>query len=204
MSVSSNNSDDWRGSDYGCGAAAGGRTCLAPAYIKVEKADQEVMRQLRTRLAAMEPNDPVLGAIAERWQKHTTPEGERAVLQSRLAAIRGRIVDLEEARYIHGEFCTADDIARWDGMMARLKTQRDGVVQELEELGPPPALDLTTLRGTYSGDVWDATPLPRRRKLLQVVVAKVLISSSNRRKLPAADRVRVVLAGEDRHEQRIS
>jgi site-specific DNA recombinase len=204
MSVSSNNSDDWRGSDYGCGAAAGGRTCLAPAYIKVEKADQEVIRQLRTRLAAMEPNDPVLGAIAERWQKHTTPEGERAVLQSRLAAIRGRIVDLEEARYIHGEFCTADDIARWDGMMARLKTQRDGVVQELEELGPPPALDLTTLRGTYSGDVWDATPLRRRRKLLQVVVAKVLISSSNRRKLPAADRVRVVLAGEDRHEQRIS
>jgi site-specific DNA recombinase len=106
-------------------------------------------------------------------------------------------VDLEEARYLRGEFATADDIARWDGMMARLKAQRDGVLQELEELGPPPEIDLTSLRATFSSEVWDATPLPRRRKLLQVAVEKVLVSSSNRRKLPAADRVQVVLVGED-------
>jgi site-specific DNA recombinase len=199
MSVNSNNSDDWRGSHYGCGAATGGRTCPAPAYIKVEKADPEVMRQLRTRLAAMEPNDPVLGAIAERWRELTMPEGEgeRAILQGRLDAVRGRIVDLEEARYVRGEFANTDDIARWDGMMARLKVQRDAVLQELEELGPPPDFDLTTLRATYSSEVWDATPLPQRRRLLQVAVAKVLISSANRRKLPAADRVRVVLVGEE-------
>jgi hypothetical protein len=202
MSANSNNSSDWRGHYYECGAATGGRTCPASAYIQVEKADSEVMRQLRTRLAAMEPEDPVLGAIAERWRELTMPEGEgeRAVLQSRLDAVRGRIVDLEEARYVRGEFATADDIARWDGMMARLKAQRDGVLQELEELGPPPDFDLTTLRATYSSEVWGATPLPQRRRLLQVAVAKVLISSSNRRKLPAADRVRVVLVGEERQE----
>jgi site-specific DNA recombinase len=204
MSVLGNNSADWRGSNYGCGAAAGGRTCLAPAYIKVEKADSEVIRQLRTRLARMEPNDPVLGVIARRWRDATMleGEGERAVLQARLAAVRGRIVDLEEARYIRGEFATADGIARWGGTMARLKAQRDGVVQELEELGPPPDLDLITLRATYSSEVWDATPLPRRRKLLQVAIAKVLICSSNRRKLPAADRVRMVLVGEEMHDGR--
>ena len=69
---------------------------------------------------------------------------------------RGRIVDLEEARYVRGEFSTADDVARWDGMMAGLKAQRDAVLQELEELGPPPDFDLTTLRATYSEEVWDA------------------------------------------------
>jgi site-specific DNA recombinase len=201
MSANSNNSSDWRGHYYECGAATGGRTCPAAAYIQVEKADSEVMRQLRTRLAAMQPEDPVLGAIAERWRELTMPEGERAVLQSHLDAVRGRIVDLEEARYVRGEFAIADDIARWDGMMARLKAQRDGVLQELEELGPPPDFDLTSLRATYSSEVWDATPLPQRRRLLQVAVAKVLISSANRRKLPAADRVRVVLVGEESQEQ---
>lgn len=199
MSANSNNSSEWRGHYYECGAATGGRTCPASAYIQVEKADSEVMRQLRTRLAAMEPDDPLLGAIAERRRELTMSEGEgeRAVLQSRLDAVRGRIVDLEEARYLRGEFATADDIARWDEMMARLKAQRDGVLQELEELGPPPEIDLTSLRATFSSEVWDATPLPRRRKLLQVAVEKVLVSSSNRRKLPAADRVQVVLVGED-------
>jgi site-specific DNA recombinase len=199
MSANSNNADDWRGHYYECGAAIGGRTCPASAYIKVEKADSEVMRQLRMRLAAMEPNDPILGAIAERWRELTMPEGEgeRAILQSRLDAIRGRIVDLEEARYVRGEFATADDTVRWEGMMARLKVQRDAVLKELEELGPPPDFDLTTLRATYSSEVWDATPLPQRRRWLQVAVAQVLISSANRRKLPAADRVRVILVGEE-------
>jgi DNA invertase Pin-like site-specific DNA recombinase len=199
MSANSNNSDNWRGHYYECSGAGGGRTCPASAYIQVEKADSEVMRQLRTRLAAMGPGDPVLDAIAERWRELTLPEGEsdRTVLHSRLDAVRGRIVDLEEARYVRGEFPTADDIARWDGMIVRLKVQRDAVLQELEELGPPPDFDLTSLRATYSSEVWDATPLPQRRQWLQVAVAKVLVRSAHRRKLPAADRVRVILVGED-------
>jgi site-specific DNA recombinase len=199
MSVGGIRSDDWRGLYYDCAGAGAGRTCPAAASIKVETADAEVMRQLRLRLAAMEPNDPILGAIAERWRELTMPEGEgeRAVLQSRLDAVRGRIVDLEEARYVRGEFASADDVVRWDGMMTRLKLQRDAVLREIEELGPPPDFDLTTLRATYSSKVWDATPLPQRRRWLQVAVAKVLVSSARRRKLPAADRVRVVLVGEE-------
>jgi site-specific DNA recombinase len=124
-------------------------------------------------------------------------EGERAVLQSRLDAVRGRIVDLEEARYVRGEFSTADDVARWDGMMARLRLQRDAVIQDLDELGPPPDFDLTTLRATYSSEVWDASPLAQRRRWLQVAVSKVMVASAQRRKVPARDRVRVVLVGEE-------
>jgi hypothetical protein len=82
-------------------------------------------------------------------------------------------------------------------MMARLKAQRDAVLQELEELGPPPDFDLTTLRATYGEEVWDAAPLPQRRKWLQVAVSKVIIASAQRRKVPARDRVLVVLAGEE-------
>jgi hypothetical protein len=81
--------------------------------------------------------------------------------------------------------------------MTRLKVQRDAVLRDLEELGPPPDFDLTTLRATYSAEVWDATPLPQRRRWLQVAVARVIIASSQRRKVPARDRVRVVLVGEE-------
>jgi len=184
---------------YRCSSPSLGHNCPAGAYIKISDADEEVMRQLRLRLGAMDPDDPILGAIAERWRELAMPEGEgeRAVLQSRLDGVRGRIVDLEEARYIQGEFPTADDVVRWDGMMDRLKVQRDEVVHDLEELGPLPDLDLNTLRTTCGVEVWDATPLPQRRKLLQVAVAKVIVASAHKRPVPAKDRVRVVLVGEE-------
>jgi DNA invertase Pin-like site-specific DNA recombinase len=183
---------------YRCSSPSLGHNCPAGAYIKVSDADEEVIRQLRLRLGAMEPDDPIVGAIAERWRELTMPEGEgeRALLQFRLDAVRGRIVDLEEARYVRGEFVTADDLVRWDGMMDRLKARRDTVVQELEELGPPPDFDLNTLRATYSIEVWDATPLQQRRKLLQVAVTKIIVSSAHKRPVPAKDRLRVVLVGE--------
>ena len=81
--------------------------------------------------------------------------------------------------------------------MDRLKVQRDEVVHDLEELGPLPDLDLNTLRTTCGVEVWDATPLPQRRKLLQVAVAKVIVASAHKRPVPAKDRVRVVLVGEE-------
>jgi site-specific DNA recombinase len=184
---------------YRCSSPSLGHTCPAGAYIQVSDADEEVMRQLRLRLGAMEPDDPIVGAIAERWRELTMPEdeGERVVLQSRLDAVRGRIVDLEEARYIRGEFPTAHDAVRWDGMMDRLKVQRDNVVHDLEELGRPPDLDLNTLRAACSVEVWNPTPLSQRRKLLQVAVAKVIVASAHRRPVRAKDRVRVVLVGEE-------
>jgi site-specific DNA recombinase len=183
---------------YRCSSIAHGQPCPGRAYIKVRDADAEVMRQLRTRLAAMEPDDPILDAIAERWRELMMPddEGERAVLRSRLDTVRGRIVDLEEGRYVRGQFTTPDDVARWDGMMARLMAQRDAVSADLDALGPPPDFDLTTVRATYHPEAWDITPLAQRRKLLQVAVTKVLVAPAHRRPIPASERLRVVLVGE--------
>jgi hypothetical protein len=187
---------------YRCSSPSLGHNCPAGAYIKLIDADLEVMRQLRARLGVMEPDDPILGAIAERWRDLIMPEGEgeRVVLQSRLDAVRGRIIDLEEARYVRGEFAMADDVARWGGMIARLKAHRDAILQELEELGPPPDFDLNTLRATYGSAAWDATPLPQRRRLLQIAVAKVVVACAHRRPLPAQDRVRILLVGEEAEE----
>jgi hypothetical protein len=184
---------------YRCNTYVYAAHCPARASIRVDDADEEVMRQLRLRLGALEPGDPILDAIAENWRELMMPEdeGERAVFQSRLDAVRARIVDLEEARYVRGDFTTGDDIARWDAMMERLKVQRDAVLQDLEELGPPPDFDLASLRASYDVEAWDQTPLPQRRRLLQVAVDKVIVRRAERRMAPAKDRVRVVLVGEE-------
>jgi site-specific DNA recombinase len=185
---------------YFCASANEGLSCPARVSIKLDDADAEVMRQLTTRLGAMEHDDPILDAIAERWRELTMPEGEdeRAVLESRLQSVRGRIADLEEARYVRGEFTAADEIVRWETMMARLKAQRDAVIDAVNQLGPAVDFDLDALLDAYqSEERWHAAPLAHRRELLKVAVAKVVIRSARRRHLPAAERVRLVLVGEE-------
>jgi site-specific DNA recombinase len=185
---------------YRCGTLSDGRPCPAPPHIRIQDADDEVMDQLRTRLTFMEPDNPIVDAIAERWRDLTMPEGEdeQAVLQSRLDAVRGRIVDLDEARFVRGQYTAAEDVARWEAMMERLKAQRDAVLADLDDLGPPPDFDLDILRATFSSSIWDMLSMAERRRHLQCAVAKVVVRSVNKRRgVPAADRVRVFLVGEE-------
>ena len=185
---------------YRCVSFSDATRCPERAYIKAPEAEAEVQRQLMTRLAAMEPDDPILDVIAERWRELTMPEGEgeRVVLDSRLDAVRGRILDLEEARFIRGQYVSAEDAARWDAMMARLTAQRDALLEAKEELGPSPDFDLAILLDDcLSEEAWNAMPMARRREVLKVAVDKVIIGPGKRGQVPARDRVRVILAGEE-------
>jgi site-specific DNA recombinase len=185
---------------YRCVSLSDGTQCPSRVYIKAAEAEAEVRRQLLTKLAAMEPDDPILGVIAERWRELTMPEGEgeRAVLDSRLDAVRGRILDLEEARFIRGQYVSPEDAARWDVMMARLKAQRDALLDAKEQLGPSPDFDLAILLDDYlSEEAWSALPTARRREILKVAVDKIVISPGRRGQVPVEERVRVFLAGED-------
>jgi site-specific DNA recombinase len=185
---------------YRCVTFSTATDCSTRVYIKAPEAEAEVQRQLLTRLAAMEPDDPILDVIAERWRELTMPEGEgeRAVLDSRLDAIRGRILDLEEARFIRGQYVNTEDAARWDVMMARLTAQRDALLDAKEQLGPSPGFDLAILLDDYlSEEAWSALPTARRREILKVAVDKVIIAPGRRGQVPVEERVRVVLAGEE-------
>jgi DNA invertase Pin-like site-specific DNA recombinase len=185
---------------YRCVSPAEGRRCEARAYINGPEAEAEVRGQLFTRLSAMEPGDPILDRIAERWRELTMPEsqGERAVLEGRLEAIRARIYDLEEARFMRGQYVTQEDTARWDAMMARLTAQRDALLEARAQLGPPPDFDLAILLDTHlSEKAWEALPVAKRREILKVAVGKVIIGPGKRRQIPASERVRVVLVGEE-------
>jgi hypothetical protein len=115
-----------------------------------------------------------------------------------LDAVRGRILDLEEARFIRGQYVSAEDAARWDVMMARLTAQRDALLDAKEQLGPSPDFDLAILLDDYlSEEAWGALPTARRREVLKVAVDKIVIAPGRRGRVPVEERVRVVLAEEE-------
>jgi site-specific DNA recombinase len=196
---------DRGGSFYRCSSTIQGYVCAGRAHIKAAIADEEVRRQLTARLAAIERDDPILAAIARRCRLFamTDDEVERADIENQLAGVRNQIVSLEEARYVRGEFATADEVARWEMTMGHLKAHRDAINDALDELGPHPDFDIGILLDTYlNRDAWDAAPLAQRRELLEVAVDKVIIAPAHRRRVSPSNRVRVWLAGESSDEER--
>jgi site-specific DNA recombinase len=184
-----------------CGRAALPRK----STINVPLADAEAVRQLTQRLAAMDPDDAIFQAIAERWRKLTIAEGEgegegegeRATLEARLADVRERISALEEARYLRGEFDAPEDVDRWERMLARLKEQRRGLLAARDKLGPPPAFQVGfLLDALQSREAWAALSLHEQRVLFMVAVDRVMISETKGQTVPIHERVRVVLHGE--------
>jgi DNA invertase Pin-like site-specific DNA recombinase len=184
---------------YRCSSYLAGRPCPRKATINVARADAEVVRQLTLRLAAMEPDEEIFQAIADRWRKLTLAEGEgeRATLEARVADVGDRIGRLEEARYLRGEFDTPEDVERWDRMMARLKEQRRALLTARDKLGPPPTFEVGFLLDTLqSREAWAALSLHEQRILLMVAADRVMILGSAGETLPVDERVRVVLHGE--------
>jgi hypothetical protein len=90
-------------------------------------------------------------------------------------------------------------------MLGRLKAQSAAIEDALHELGPPPVFDGGVLLETHLGrDTWDAIPLAQRRELLQATTDRIIIVPAHRqRRLPASERVRLLLAGENANAEAI-
>jgi DNA invertase Pin-like site-specific DNA recombinase len=194
-----------RGTDpaptYRCAANGRGHQCPG-VTIFADALEREVERRFLTKLAALEPGDPLLERIAERWLALVVPDDHagRAILEEKLRDVEARLGDLYEARYARGEFSSAEDITRYEVIRKRLAEQRDAVRDALARLGPPPTLDLAGLLDTeLSSEAWPRLPLQRKRALLGLAVSRVYVLPSRGRgwhALPAEERVHPVWTGE--------
>lgn len=165
-----------------------------------EALESEIVWRYTARLAACEPDDPLVGAIAERWLSQALPESEadRKRLSDALEVAKRRIKDLYDDRYERHVFEAPEDLADWEERVTRARLQRDALQARLEALGPRETLDIGGLLETeLSSEAWKQTPLERQRDLLRLGVKVVLVYNAKRGQRAISDRIRVVFADEE-------
>ncbi|WP_405600011.1 recombinase family protein [Streptomyces sp. NBC_01410] len=159
------------GGSYQCMARRAGNQCIGASAL-AETVDNYVTEQFLTKLPALEPDDPLLVAIADRWVHRLDPEtfAKRDALTAEILDEEARLADLEDARYVRGEFNGAAAVERYNRLSERLRGRIDGLRGDLRELPVPsadvsPMLDGPTLREAWMG----ATTEERRDRLLLAV-----------------------------------
>jgi site-specific DNA recombinase len=184
---------------YRCARKGRGQGCRG-GTIMAEALENEIIWRYTARLAACEPDDPLVDAIAERWLSQALPETEadRKRLSDALEVAKRRIKDLYDDRYERHMFERPEDLAEWEERVTRARLQRDALQARLDALGPRETLDIGGLLETeLSREAWKRTPLERQRDLLRLGVKVVLVYNARRGQRAISDRIRVVFADEN-------
>ncbi|MFF0552246.1 recombinase family protein [Streptomyces sp. NPDC004311] len=181
------------GGSYQCMARRAGNQCIG-ASASAEAVDQYVTEQFLTKLPALAPDDPLLVAIADRWVHRVDPEAfaQRDALTAEIREEEVRMADLEDARYVRGEFSGATAVERYNRLSGRLRERIEGLRVTLHKLPVPsvdvsPLLDCRTLRAAWA----DATNEDRRSRL-SLAVDRVEVSKGVRgRRIIPEQRIRI-------------
>ncbi|MGW4502411.1 recombinase family protein [Micromonospora sp. NPDC004336] len=162
---------------YRCGANGNGHPCdgfTAP----VRQTEEAVSLALLSRLAALEPGDPLLEAVADAWVARVAPE-ELAARDAAQDALDAARADLARVRrlVVAGAF-TDEDAAE---VMPELRAKVQAAEEALAVI-PIPEADISPLLGlTQSVPAWFDLPEAERRDLLGLAVAEVRVSRASGR-----------------------
>ncbi|MFC9277946.1 recombinase family protein [Streptomyces collinus] len=184
------------GLSYQCMARRAGNQC-AGASALADAVDGYVTERFLTKLPILEPDDPLLVAMADRWVHRTDPWtfAKRDALNSEIHDQEARLSDLEDARYVRGEFQDAGAVVRYDRLIQRLRMRIDGLHGELRRLPAPSVglalvLDPLTLRET-----WKEATNEDRRGRLALAIDRVEVSKGARgRRFIPEQRIRILWA----------
>ncbi|WP_369223793.1 recombinase family protein [Streptomyces sp. R39] len=169
------------GGSYQCMARRAGNQCPGASAL-AELVDEYVTERFLTRLPALEPDDPLLAAIADRWVHRADPEtfAKRDAITAEITDEEARLADLEDARYVRGEFDGPEAVERYNRLAARLQGRIEGLRADLEKL-PTPAVDITPmLDGELLREAWEVSEVPDRRDRLTLAIDRVVVSKGRR------------------------
>ncbi|WP_042378832.1 recombinase family protein [Streptacidiphilus melanogenes] len=171
------------GNSYQCMAKRSGNLC-AGASAMAESVDKHVTQMFLTRLPALAPTDPLLIAIAQRWVQRADPESfaKRDAITAEIQEEEARLADLEDARYVRGEFKGQDAVTRYDRLAGRLRGRIEGLRADLAKLPAPsidirPMLDAGQLRAA-----WDGATDDLRRDRLTLAIDRIEVTKGQRGK----------------------
>ncbi|MFD2764003.1 recombinase family protein [Micromonospora eburnea] len=172
------------GKSYVCQARRLGHPCPAHTTALVAAVDRAVADGFITRLAATEPGDPLLEAVAKRWVARHDPEvvRERDTITTALDDANAALADLEDARYLRGEFVGPEAVQRWTRLHERLTARVAGLRRNLADF-PLPEADISPLLDpVLSREVWEVATVPDRRDLLRLALNAVTVLPANGRR----------------------
>jgi site-specific DNA recombinase len=171
------------GGSYRCMASRAGNRCPGANVLAVP-VEGYVADAFQSRLPALEPDDPLVVAIADRWVRKEEPElfARRDAIQAELNEQEAQMADLEDARYVRGEFKGAAAIERYTRLAQRLQRRVDGLSTDLAAL-PSPAIGVSPLLdGVLLAEAWQAADVDQRRELLRLAIDGVSVSKGERGK----------------------
>lgn len=181
------------GGSYQCMARRAGNQCVG-ASVLAASADRYVAEQFLRRLPALELNSPLLVAITDRWAHRIDPEAfaKREALAVEMQDAQARLADLEDARYVRGEFDGVEAAERYNRLSDRLRGRIQGLRGGLENLVLPQVDTASLLDEAVLRRAWADASDEGRRQRLSLAVDRVEVSKGVRgRRLVPEQRIRI-------------
>jgi len=166
------------GLSYQCQSGRTGSVCPAPSSARVVPVDAAVFEAWAAKLASIEPGDELLDRVAERWVEQHDPDviKQRATINEALDEATAALADLEDARYLRGEFVGPDAIKRWERLHTSLTNRVGGLRRNLADF-PLPEADVSPLLDPVQvAEVWELAPVTERRDLLRLALDCVYVT----------------------------
>lgn len=167
-----------QGNSYRCQAVRLGRDCQTPGGAYQPALDAAVIQLWTDRLDALEKDDALLQAIAERLALSADPEAvrRRIALQSALGDERMALMVLEEDHYLRRTVDRSRYVALHDALTQRIRD----LESTLEDL-PTPAVDSRWVcNAVLREEKWSEASVVERRGLLRLAIDSIAVSQGRR------------------------
>ncbi|WP_103529526.1 recombinase family protein [Streptomyces sp. SM12] len=182
----------WCGTGYSCGRSRNSGGCTAPATVPRITGEAYVHARWEARLAALDPDDPLLMEVAERWAARQDPSGAEdavaaanALAGAELALAR---VWADRRAGLYDGPSEAYFRPALDEATATVGAARDALAAVATSRGADIGflLDPLSVEGA-----WTEANLPLRRVLLQVAITSITARKAPYRGAPFAGHARV-------------
>lgn len=173
-----------------------GDPCPRPLSVTIEVLEEAVKRAWASKLAALELDDPLLHAVAERWlaRNDPAPIREREELTERLRTLEAKVAAADHDHYVRGSLSTE----RYARVAQALGGQIARVHADLAELPEPEANISALLDPELSLPAIMTAPVLEARALLRLAIDRVIVTPAPRPGAPFRphERVRITWADE--------
>lgn len=171
-----------KGRSYVCWRAETGGDCPEPAYVGRDCSERYVLERWSARLTTAEPDDPLLGVVAEQWAARQDPSvsEEESAARAALAAAEGDLERLWRDR--RGGLYDGPSERFFAPALAEANQAVSAAQARVAELRGSVAVDITFLldRGSLD-EVWEHADLPLRRDLLRLAISRITVTKAPKR-----------------------